>query len=51
MSKLSELMKCMNDSNRDQWLDNVKDVLKIISKCINEERYTEAAQLIFAVMI
>ncbi|KAL5245231.1 hypothetical protein ACI65C_012641 [Semiaphis heraclei] len=48
MSKLSELMKCMNDTNRDQWLDNVKDVLKIISKCINEERYTEAAQLIFA---
>lgn len=46
--KLNEHMKCMNDTNRDQWLDNVKDVLTMVSKCINGERYTEAAQLVFA---
>lgn len=51
MSKLNEHMKCMNDTNRDQWLDNVKDVLTMVSKCINGERYTEAAQLVFAVNI
>lgn len=44
-------MKCMNDTNRDRWLDNVKDVLTMVSKCINGERYTEAAQLVFAVNI
>lgn len=43
-------MKISNDSNRDQWLENVKEVLTAVSKCINGERYTEAAQLVFAVM-
>jgi len=51
MGKLSEHMQCINDTNRDQWLDNVKDLLTTVSKCINGERYTEAAQLVFAVMI
>lgn len=49
-SKLSEHMKILNDSNRDQWLQNVKEVLTTVSKCINGERYTDAAQLIYAVI-
>lgn len=43
-------MNFMNDTNRDQWLDNVKDVLMTVSKCLNGERYTEAAQLVFSVI-
>ena len=49
--KLNEHMISINDTNRDQWLDNIKDVLTMVSKCINGERYTEAAQLVFAVII
>jgi len=49
--KLNEHMISINDTNRDQWLDNIKDVLTMVSKCIKGERYTEAAQLVFAVMI
>lgn len=49
-NKLSEHMKNLNDLNRDQWLLNVKDVLITVSKCIIGERYTEAAQLVYAVI-
>lgn len=48
-SKLNEHMKSLDGSKRDQWLINVKEVLTMVSKCINGERYIEAAQLIFAV--
>lgn len=40
----------MSSSNRDQWLENVSDVLTTVSKCIHGEHYMEAAQLVFAVM-
>lgn len=50
-NELNELMKSLNDCNRDQWLENVKDVLTMVSKCINGERFVEAAQLVFAVII
>lgn len=43
-------MKSLNDPNRDKWLENVKDVLTMVSKCINGERFIEAAQLVFAVI-
>lgn len=49
-SKMSEHMNSLNDSNRDQWLENVKGLLTMVSKCINGERYMEAAQLVFAVI-
>jgi len=47
--KLNAHLRSLNDSNRDQWIENVKDVLTAVSKYINGERYTEAAQLIFTV--
>lgn len=50
MSKLSEHMKSLDDLKRDQWLVNVKDVLTMVTKCINGERYIEAVQLMFAVV-
>lgn len=43
-------MKSLNDSDRDQWLENVKNVLTMVSKCIDGELYMEAAQLVFAVI-
>lgn len=49
-NELSELMKSLNDSNRDQWIENVKDTLTMVSKCLNGERFVEAAQLVFAVI-
>lgn len=49
-SKLSKHIKNLNDSNQDEWLVNVKEVLTMVSKCINSERYIEAAQLVFAVI-
>ncbi|VVC39444.1 WD40-repeat-containing domain,WD repeat protein 35,WD40/YVTN repeat-like-containing [Cinara cedri] len=45
--KLSEQIKNLNNSHRDEWLVNVKDILVTVFKCINSERYIEAAQLIF----
>jgi len=47
--KLNAHLRSLNDSNRDQWLKNVKYVLAAVSKYINGERYTEAAQLVFTV--
>jgi hypothetical protein len=49
-SKINEHINNLNNSNRDQWLENVKGLLTVVSKCINGERYMEAAQLIFAVI-
>lgn len=43
-------MRILNGSDSDQWLGIVKDVLTTVSKCINGERYMEAAQLVFAVI-
>lgn len=50
-STLNEHIKSLNESNRDQWLENVNAVLTIVSTYINGERYIEAAQLVFAVII
>ncbi|XP_025414871.1 WD repeat-containing protein 35 isoform X2 [Sipha flava] len=49
-SKINEHINNLNNSNRDQWLENVKGLLTVVSKCINGERYMEAAQLIFAIV-
>jgi len=49
-SKLNELIKNLNNSSRDQRLENVKDVLTTVLKCINGKQYMEAAQLVFTVM-
>jgi len=49
IDQLNEYLKGLNDSNRNQWLENIKNVLTAVSKCIDGERYTEAAQLVFAV--
>lgn len=51
INKLNDYLKNFNDSNQEQWLENVKGILMTVSKCINEERYIEAAQLVFAVII
>lgn len=48
--KLSKHIKNLSDSIQDEWLMNVKNVLTTVSKCINSERYIEAAQLVFAVI-
>lgn len=49
--KLNDHLNSFYDSNQDQWIEHVKNILITVSKCINEERYIEAAQLVFAVII
>lgn len=51
INTLNDRLKNFNDSNQEQWLENVKGILTIVSECINEERYIEAAQLVFAVIL